>query len=99
MPKFTLPREKNVGKAVSTFRASRVKYHVAKNVLSGLRNVATVAKRRERTLAAWAQSRKVRFVRLYASGAKRSVLVKAARSYFNALEAWRKHYNGKHGNV
>lgn len=99
MSKFTLPRETNIGKVVSTFRASRVKYHAAKNVLSGVRNVATLAKRRERTLAAWAQSRKVRFVRLRLSGAKRSILVKAARSYFGALAMWRNHYNGKHGSV
>lgn len=81
---YNLPRETSLVRIRSQMYRSLRLVRTAQHGTAG---------RRDRTLAAWALSRKVRFVRVWnrtgVSGAARwSMLRKAARQYREALRRW-----------
>lgn len=95
----TLPRETNATKARSILARSLVLLARARMAERANPNVATVAKRMERTLACWAQSRKVLFIRIatdtrLSGAAKGRKVRKAARTYREAIKTWRAFYYG-----
>ena len=84
----SLPRETNMARILSQMARSLRKMRKAKDMGPSMR--------RDRTMAAWALSRKVRFVRVYngslRGAARMGALKKAAREYRAALAAWRGNY-------
>jgi hypothetical protein len=99
----TLPRETNPARVLSvlsrSLRLARTARTVAK---ANPHNVGATARRADRTLAAWAQSRRVRFVRVYGNvalrgAARTSAVRKAARQYREALKVWARHYDTTNG--
>jgi len=62
-------------------------------------NIGATGRRRDRTLAAWAVSRKVVAVKAgtgLRGAAKNARRKKAARNYIRALRAWQENYRGGH---
>ncbi len=109
-PDDNLPREVNPTRIVSQYRRTVRLVRKASADAKGNPNPGTVSRRRERTLAAWSLSRKVRFVRITAKdsagtflfrptfkgAARLGSIRKAARDYRKANAAWRAYYFGAH---
>jgi hypothetical protein len=94
----TLPREVNSTRVLSVLsRSLRLVRKASKASKADPANVGARARRVDRVLAAWAQSRRARFVRVYGSkslrgAARTSAVRKAARQYREAIKAWRRNY-------
>ena len=96
MNNVALPRETNLARILSQYSRSLGKAREASALAAFSPNKGTRARRIDRIRAAWAMSRKVRFVRIYngklAGAAKMSAMRKAAREYRHAILAWRGNY-------
>lgn len=98
-----LPREANPVRVRSQYRRSVRLMRKGVADAKANPNAGTVSRRRERTLAAWSVSRKLRVIVLSLPGgtklrgaAKIGALRRAARAYYHALATWRGYYNGGH---
>jgi hypothetical protein len=102
MPNPATISEKNPTRVRSYFRRAVRNFRKARDEAKANPNPGTVSRRRDRTLAAWSVSRKLRAVVLASGGtslrgaAKLGAIRKAVRSYRLALASWRGYYNAGH---
>jgi hypothetical protein len=99
---FSLPRERHEGRATSIYQRSARKGREACAMFRANPNPGTLERRRDRTLARYAQRARLAFVRAYAStnlrgAARTSHVRKLARSYREALRAWAANYDRASG--